>query len=344
MEITKNQSKILQTMATLMMLFLHLFNREHIGLFTPLIYVGSQPLSYYLSLFCDCCVPIFCFVSGYGLYHTYNKNETPYTKNNLRRILKLYINYWLILFIFAICLGFLLNKHGYPGDWMTLFLNILAVDNLYNGAWWFFFTYILLVFSSSIIFRIAKSNYAILLFLFSIGFYLISFYFRIYSPNLFDSLFINWIQRQICLYGCSFFPFLIGALSLKYKWNTKVSLFFNKVKLKNSLALTAIIVLIIIHGLIPNFIVAPFLAIPFILLFNQIKFSNQINKLILKLSVHSTNLWLIHMFFYQVYFKNFIYSAKYVLLIFLLLIGCSFLSSYFINKIYHPILKLKFIK
>jgi len=102
--------------------------------------------------------------------------------------------------------------------------------------------------------------------------------------------------------------------------------------------------LIIIHGLIPNFIVAPFLAIPFILLFNQIKFSNQINKLILKLSVHSTNLWLIHMFFYQVYFKNFIYSAKYVLLIFLLLIGCSLLSSYFINKIYHPILKLKFIK
>ena len=48
---------------------------------------------------------------------------------------------------------------------------------------------------------------------------------------------------------------------------------FNTIKYKNSVIILGIVLLISIHGLIPNFVIAPFLAIPFIFLFNQINFS-----------------------------------------------------------------------
>ena len=75
MEITIQKSNQLKSIAILMMLGLHLFNREYTGLFQPLIFMGAQPLSYYLSLFCDACVPIFAFVSGYGLYFKFKQNS-----------------------------------------------------------------------------------------------------------------------------------------------------------------------------------------------------------------------------------------------------------------------------
>lgn len=344
MEITINQSKILQTIAILMMLFLHLFNRSYDELFVPLIFIGKIPLSYYLSLFCDSCVPIFCFVSGYGLYFTYNKNKTSYKKKNLKRIFKLYINYWIILIVFAVFLGLILNKEGMPGSLSKFISNFLAISNSYNGAWWFFFTYMLLIYSSNLVFKLVNKKKPILLLTLSLVFYLLAFYFRIHKPNLFENTFLNWIQQQVCLYGCSLLPFLIGVIAFEYKINTKVSLLFNKIKKKNSVAILGIILLIVIHGIIPNFVLAPFIAVPFIFMFNQIKIPKKIINWLLKLSVHSTNLWLIHMFFYQIYFKEFIYSPKYVGLIFMLLIFCCIISSYLINKLYRPILKLEILK
>ena len=53
MPITLQKSNQLKSIAILMMLFLHLFNRDYTGLFQPLLFVGNQPLSYYISLFCD---------------------------------------------------------------------------------------------------------------------------------------------------------------------------------------------------------------------------------------------------------------------------------------------------
>lgn len=72
-EISIQKSSQLKAVAILMMLCLHLFNRPYNGLFEPLLFIGTQPLSYYISLFCDACVPIFCFVSGYGFYYKFQK-------------------------------------------------------------------------------------------------------------------------------------------------------------------------------------------------------------------------------------------------------------------------------
>lgn len=99
MPITIQKSNQLKSIAILMMLFLHLFNRDYTGLFQPLLFVGNQPLSYYISLFCDACVPIFAFVSGYGLYYKFKAADRSYRNENILRLKKLYMNYWIILVI-----------------------------------------------------------------------------------------------------------------------------------------------------------------------------------------------------------------------------------------------------
>lgn len=323
-----------------MMLFLHLFNRPYQGLFQPLLFLGNQPLSYYISLFGDACVPIFCFVSGYGLYFSYQKSKDIYNKNNLTRILKLYINYWIIVLIFAVTLGYVLQKPGFPGNWFKFLLNFTALDNSYNSASWFFFTYILLVLTSSFWFRGLQKIGNNLLFVLVLVLYCVGFYFRVYRPELFENTILNWLQRQICLYATSLFPFFIGALALKKQWNTKINHFLMSFRFKNAVAVIGILVLVIVHGIIPNFIVAPFLGIPFIFLFVQLQLPDSIERILNYLAPHATNLWLTHMFFYMVYFEELIYGAKYVPSIFVVLITCCLMSSFLTNKFNDLVIKL----
>lgn len=68
--ISIDKSHELKSIAALMMLCLHLFNNlNYDNLFTPLIFIRSKPLIYYTSLFCDACIPIFAFTTGYALYY-----------------------------------------------------------------------------------------------------------------------------------------------------------------------------------------------------------------------------------------------------------------------------------
>ncbi|MGL5904827.1 MAG: hypothetical protein ACRCZO_19235 [Cetobacterium sp.] len=46
---------------------------------------------------------------------------------------------------------------------------------------------------------------------------------------------------------------------------------------------------------------------------------------------HSTNLWLIHMFFYMIYFKKLVYLPKYPILIYIWLIILCLPFSYLID-------------
>jgi hypothetical protein len=333
MAIPLQKSNQLKSIAILMMLCLHLFNREYHGLFQPLVFIGKQPLSYYISLFCDACVPIFAFVSGYGLYFKYVENPETYGKANSTRLKKLYINYWIILLLFAVVLGAILGTPGYPGSFLKVFLNLTAVNPSYNGAWWFLTIYILFVLSSGFWFRLLDQLNPYLFIIVLLLVYGIAFYFRIYKVALFENEVLQWIHQQLALFFCTLVQFMLGAFALKFKWHSKISQLFNRIHFKNSLTLAMIGLLVVFHGVVPNFIIAPFTALGFIFLFLQLQLPVFFNKLLDFFTPHATNIWLIHMFFYMIYFKDFIYSPKYEVPIFLLLVGCCILSSIVVNHI-----------
>lgn len=333
MSITVQQSNHLKSIAILMMLCLHLFNQDYDGLFEPLLFVGEKPLSYYISLFCDACVPIFAFVSGYGLYYKYIQTKTEFRKGNYVRLKKLYINYWVVLILFAVVLGLIMGKSGYPGSLEKFMLNFSGLETSYNGAWWFFTTYVFFVLTANFWFRLLdKINPYVYLICLG-GIYVISFYFRMYQNNIFENVFLNYLHKQSALYFCTLFQFMLGAFFLKYNWNKQFQSFLPERINFNVLGIFGIIALIIVHGFIPNLIIAPFTALGFIFIFINLDIPAIINKNLDFFAKHATNMWLIHMFFYLIYFKDFVYSFKYVPLIFIVLIGMCLVSSYIINFI-----------
>lgn len=334
MEISVRQSNQLKAIAILFMLMLHLFNTlNYQNLFTPLAFAGEKPLIYYVSLFGDSCVPMFCFVSGYGLFYKYTKKPETYLRDNMTRLKKIYINYWVILLLFVVGLGLFLGKADFVGPWTRVLFNATGIINSYNGAWWFLFIYILLVLTSPLSFRwVSKSNPYIILAVCTI-LYAIAFYFRVYRTSTSGYAIVSWLHNEAALFGTSFLPFITGAVSLSMKWQTNLTLKLQQVKYKSLLCVAGIIALVVLHAVIPNFIIAPFLAIPFIFLFLQVRWPEWINSVLDFLAPHATNMWLVHMFFYKLYFEQFVYSFKYVPVIFLVLVLCSVASSYVINAI-----------
>ena len=335
MEITVKQSNQLKALAVLFMLLVHLFNTlDYEGLFTPLLYFGDKPSVYYFSLFGDTAIPLFSFVAGYGLYYKYTSRPEGYKRDYLNRLKKLYINYWIILLVFVVIIGkFLLHKDDFVGPWSQVLANATGLVNTYNGAWWFLLIYILLVLTSPFTFRLVQKVNPLLLLGGTVIFYLFAFYFRVYRPHIFQQPVVHWLYTQLVLYGCAFLPFIVGAMALHYKWNTWLSLHYGKYLQKPLIALAGISLMVLIRALIPNYIITPFVGIPFIFFFVQGRWPNWIYRFCDWLSPHSTNIWLLHMFYYALYFKDFIYGFKYPPVIFAVLLLCSVASSYVINAI-----------
>lgn len=84
MDLTRKDTKMLQGLAIVFMVLLHLFCRKGELPYQPLIYAGNIPIVYYLGLLGDCCVLIYSFCSGYGHYTSYvNENSRGgYVKTN----------------------------------------------------------------------------------------------------------------------------------------------------------------------------------------------------------------------------------------------------------------------
>ena len=340
MELTKNQIKMTKGVAILFMLLLHLFcTKTYEGLYIPLIFIGDTPLIYYLALFGDCCVAIYCFCSGYGLLISYKNNKENYIKNNLMRIFKLYINFWIILFIFVVILGPLMGQgENYPGTLKNFILTFTALDPAYNGAWWFFTTYIILVLLSPIINKIVVKYNKILVIAISFIFYVVAYIQRIKGIIVLDNNILNWFIRQIALLGTSQLPFIIGSVFAYKKIYSKLDNICNKIRYKNMLGILIIMLMIVAHGIVQTLFVAVFTGVVFICVFNLIDKPKWVNRLFNYLGDHSTNIWLIHMFFYMIYFKDLVYGAKYSFLIFSWLIILCLVSSYIVNLIYKLII------
>ena len=342
MELTKHEIKITKGVAILFMLLLHLFcTKEYEGLYTPIIFIANTPLIYYLALFGDCCVAMYCFCSGYGLFISYKNNKENYIKNNLIRIFKLYINYWIILFIFVIILGFLFGRTGeYPGDFKTFILTFTAISPSYNGAWWFLTTYIILVLLSPLINKLVIKYNNIFIISLSFVFYILAYIQRIKGVIVLDNVVLAWIVRQVALFGTSQLPFIIGSIFAHKKIYSNLYKIINNIKYKNLLGTTLIILMIVAHGFFQTLFVAVFTGIVFICVFNLMDKSKWLNRLLGYLGKHSTDLWLTHMFFYIIFFKELVFAPKYSFLIFPWLIILCLMASYLINLIYDTFMGL----
>ncbi|SHR97552.1 Acyltransferase family [Mycobacteroides abscessus subsp. abscessus] len=341
MELSKKDMNILKGVAILMMLLLHLFCRKEIGnLYKVFIYIDEIPLLYYIALFGDSCVPIYCFASGYGLYITYIEKYRSFKRNNLIRLIILMINFWIILILF-VSIGYIFAPNIYPNSGKIFVLNMILLSSSYNGAWWFLQTYVLLVIISPYLMKIIKARHSILVLLISGFIYFITYLQRIkHIIDFGDNEIINILVNSTVLLGTSLLPFVIGSIFAKERIYSKVYNFMYQIKYKNIICTFGIISLIVFHSFVETMFVAPFIAIIFTCLFNVMKKPYILQSVLDYFGKHSTNIWLTHMFFYMTIFPNLTFAPRYPFFIFVWLIVLCIVTSQIINILMNQVTKV----
>lgn len=338
MDITKRDSKMLKGVAILSMLMLHLFCRKENLPYTPLLWIGSTPLIYYFGLFGDICVAVYCFISGYAHYLQSSKGEL---QQRWKRLLRFMIPFWVIAVVFSL-IGLLAGNSVIPGSIKEFLLNCLTIKNSYNGAWWYANTYILLVALQPLSRKFVERCPAWLVILLTFAFYTVSYGIRFWGWGACDSVILSWIITHVGLLGTSYFPYAIGMLFCKKQVISLLRQRLTAINVRNIYIFTVLMFtgMIVVHGMVQSLFVAVITATVTIILLCVCPLPKRLTSLLCYLGEHSTNIWLVHMFFYAVLFKGFVFCAKYPIPVFLLLLLSSLASSYVIKWLSKPILKL----
>lgn len=341
MELTKRDTQMAKGIAVLGMVMLHLFCRLGDLPYTPLIWCGEIPLIYYLGLFGDLCVPVFCFCSGYAHYLMADAQQNNYPKRIPGKALRFLCNYWIVVVLFSV-IGLLFDETGMiPGSWADFAGNMLVVRMNYNGAWWFVSTYLLLLVMSPVLAALAKRLNGIVLLAISAILYFVAYMFRFNYVITLPNPVLQWLWSQTVLLGTSQFGYFGGMVCRKYGVIGMLREYLkSRTVLRRGIVFAIPAAAFAGHCVIHSAFVAPFTAAAVLTGLFLAKLPGWAERCFLLLGRHSTNIWLVHMFFYFVLFPGFAFSAKYPVLILALMLAVCFASSVVIDHLYRPVLAL----
>lgn len=335
---SKKDTNIIKGIAILFLMFHHCFlsGDRYINLqvvFSPF----SESIVNYIAAFLKICVPIFVFLTAYGITISLKKqyqlsklkydNISEYVKH---RFFNLYIG-WIFVFLFCEIFGLIYNRlpieiYGKNIQGVIYFcLDGLGIANLFGtptlvGTWWYMSLAVTLILIIPLAIKIYEK----------IGFVYMFVLFSILSRQLAvtDSSIIHWLPVVF-----------LGIVSADKKWLVKIA---NYEVIKKSNILNKTVKLLVGIILILASIkfrqsgvsailfeikdgVIPFIVICFCYEFiNPIKYLNTALGFIGK---HSMNIFLIHTFIRATYFRKFIYSFKYPPVIIIVLLAISLMVS-----------------
>lgn len=351
--ITKSQSKMLQGLAILMMLYHHLFSTpEILGVsYISLLNINGLNIETPMAWFFKICVGIYAFVSGYGLFRALfaerNKNNvnsfwdcilTDY-KVVLKKLLRFFLDFWLVFIIFM-AIGFCFFKKEFVLS--EFLLNFFGIKSTYNGAWWYIFFYMKMLLALPLIdcffmlFKDKKSKISQIL-LYGI---LILALIIIYIVN--HAFFSEMLEFFMPAYSACF---VMGYLISRFK----VYEFAYKIipeKLLYILGILGFLLVIVVRvkmakdassaGL--DFIFVPVYAYGFSVIMTLLpKFS----KIFEFFGKYSMFIWLTHVFFYDHYAKNLVMLSGVSIGIYLTLLVLSTFAAIVLTKTSNIFKKLK---
>ena len=343
--LTKEDSNAIKGIAICMMLIHHLFYSLDFVIKMDIdfsLFTAYQANS--IALFFKICVPIFVFISSYGITTKFVEqginelNAKYFEKYAVKRYFYMMIPFW-VVFILAtiICnvVGIRSFHEIYGNGKMAciyIIIDFLGLANCFNTpilnvTWWYMSLAILLVFVMPFIYIIVKK------------FGWLSFIGAFLALQS-----IGWPG-----YGSYIIVAVLGVLACEKQMFKRINQKLCKTRSKNILMF--IISMVIIAACCIVFIKAGYTEIIFcittvvvVFIYKQyISFIKPIRILLMFLGRHSMNIFLTHTFIFAYFFKEFIYSWHYSSIIFLVLLCISLICSYaliFVDKIF----KVDFLK
>lgn len=294
--------------------------------------LGGVPLSFYIGQLSDFCVFGFAFLSGYA--HMLQYGQKGYYKRRLKGLLSLCCSYWLIVVVFSV-ISIAAGQGSYmPGSFKKFVLNALMLENSYNGAWWYMSAYAVLVVISPLVLKWIKQGNPVVVFCAGFALYCMAYYVRFKLGST------NWLLSRFGYTGMTLFEYMLGALAFRYRAVSRIGRIWKRVPQTGRAAVSVALIVGMLYGhtkIVPSLFIAPVTGFVVMLLFHFWDKPQFVKKAFLTVGRHSTNIWLIHMFFYSVLFKNFVYVAKYPLLIFTLMLVITLVLSHVLQQIEKPI-------
>ncbi len=333
----------LKGVAILMMLWHHLFWSEHYTIFYTLsgLTLSGKPLEVMTGAFCDP-VMLFVFISGYGLYKSYARSQRSVSATsvqsfvgNIKRGLRLYIHYWITLAIFLPIAGYMFGYERYPQSLHFLLLHLIGIATTYNTEVWFLLPYVLLMVFSGVFYKfISRWHWAIGL-AFALALHI--------AQTTEDHFFVHITYQQKPM----FLAFLLGMIAAKTVDSDKMRAFFKDRVLLGYTLLLGVCLLFGVSLLCLKFVlllssglIRPFFAAAFCILFASLPHTAIVDKVLVALGKRSTSMWFIHSWFCYTLCHDFIYSFKYAIPIFLVLVIISYVCSIPIDYIHSRLLHL----
>lgn len=320
--LTINNTLEIKGIAILCMIFYHLFAfPEKIPTENILQWMGT-PITKAFQI----CVPIYLFMSGYGLQCTAIKKRNITLNDIWKRIKKLYIYFWWIAIPF-ITIGLIIHYYSI-NPLKNLILNLIGMESSFNGEWWFYYLYVelLILFLPISKLNVKRNTYIIIM----IFILLISRLLNTILPL--DEKIL--ILRHVKMILININIFILGCFFAKYdifKWMTNR---FNGILKKNYIQPILLIFPILVRAYIPMIGITELITVPLFIL-GIINTCNILKgeKILSFFGNHSMNLWLIHSFFIYYYLKDITYITNNPFMMFTIVVGCSLLCSLIIEKL-----------
>lgn len=163
-----SQTSSLKGIALIALLVHHLFYLRT-GKYDDIHLTGSLYLFNQIGLICKVCVPLFVFLSGYGLTVVADKTGTINKRTfYVRRFTKLMSNYWLIWLLF-VPIGIFFIGRSFADVYAGHSIGCCLITDLaglstaigwpsYNATWWFYSCIIMLYLLFPFIYQVIRKS------------------------------------------------------------------------------------------------------------------------------------------------------------------------------------------
>ena len=332
MEFTKQDTKIIKGVAICFMLFHHLFafpERVTEGTFVSLWYFNETNLAVCLGAFGRICVPIFTFLSGYGIYRSSLKNEDC-SALAVRHIKSLYKTYWMVFFV---CLPVIVYKSFFSRRSLIAYdiiYNFLGLSFSFNNEWWFVLPFAVLLVLFPAMKRFAERRRAglcidlfLVLILNAVIVYIIPY---VMTLSVFAGLSstVFWSRTREVL---ELLPaFLTGIIFARWDVLSAVKTRFGGRLSWCAAAVAGMCAIFLVrahNAKYYDFVNAAAFVMCLIVLLPT-KLMALAGKVLAKLGEESAIMWLVHTFLCYYWLQRLVYAPKYAVLIFLWLVMLSY--------------------
>lgn len=292
----------------------------------------KHDIEFFIGYFGRICVPIFLFLSGYGMFKSF-QNKGSIGKALIQKVFNFYKVYWSYLLIF-VPIGLMFFKHvktfggeeyRYTYDYIIILKNIIGLSNSFNSEWWFVKVYLLLLIFIFPVYRFLVSKNVHLFIASSLTLYVLGG-----KINIFNEL-LHWqLSFALGIYIAKH-ENLVGKLSKEIR---ALNLFYT------ILFFCVCVLFRFRFNWSLDFLIAPI----FIIISLRFLQLSKLYNVFAYLGKYSFPIWLNHSFFCYYYFQQFVYWPKYSPLVVLTLLGFSLSSAIIIEYLRTHLFRFSFYK